>query len=128
MKGNRRVDTGPETRLRSALHRRGLRFRKDYPVQLPGRKVRPDIVFTARRVAVFVDGCFWHGCPEHGRIPSGSNAAYWHQKIEGNRSRDARQTKALEAEGWLVIRIWEHVPLEEAAEIVAQAMAVRLGT
>ena len=119
MQGNKRTGTRPETRLRSALHRRGFRFRKDFAFNVCGERVRPDIVFTRRRVAVFVDGCFWHGCPEHGRIPGGKNAAYWRHKLEGNRSRDSRQNAALEAEGWVVVRIWEHIPLSEAVDTVS---------
>ncbi|KAF0209332.1 MAG: DNA mismatch endonuclease patch repair [Actinobacteria bacterium] len=119
MRGNKRAGTRPEVRLRSALHRRGVRFRKDLAFTVGGERVRPDIVFTKRRVAVFVDGCFWHGCPEHGRVPGGRNAAYWRQKLEGNQSRDSRQSTALKSEGWVVIRIWEHIPLSEAVDTVS---------
>ena len=81
MRAIRRVDTKPELALRSALHRRGYRFRKDYRLDLDaGARVRPDIAFTARRVAVFVDGCFWHACPEHGRDPA-VNEWYWAPKL-----------------------------------------------
>jgi DNA mismatch endonuclease (patch repair protein) len=108
MRGNRRANTGPEVALRSALHRSGLRFRKDYLVRLPGmRATRIDIAFPRRRVAVFVDGCFWHGCPEHGRVPS-TNAQYWPGKLARTRERDLAQTRALEGEGWTVVRCWEH--------------------
>lgn len=80
--------------------------------------MRPDIVFTRQRVVVFVDGCFWHGCPEHGRREHGRNADYWRPKIAMNRERDDRQTRALEAAGWTVLRIWEHEnPAEAAARI-----------
>src|SRR3989454_673270 len=85
----RQLDTKPENRLRSALHRLGLRYRCDLRLDLDGVRIRPDVVFTRRRVAVFVDGCYWHGCPDHGRLPA-SNRAYWTAKIAGNRIRDQR--------------------------------------
>lgn len=118
MRGNRRSDTKPELALRSAIHRRGLRFRKDLMLRTPsGHRVRPDIVFTRQRVAVFVDGCYWHACPDHGRSPK-SNSDYWAAKFVRNRARDERNTAELEADGWLVVRLWEHVPLPEAVRTV----------
>lgn len=122
MKGNRRVDTKPEKQLRSHLHRRGYRFRKDLPIEAGDEKPRPDIVFRRSRVAVFVDGCFWHQCPEHGHIPAGKNAAYWEQKMERNVSRDRRHTEALEDAGWRVIRIWEHIAVSDAVARVDAAL------
>jgi DNA mismatch endonuclease, patch repair protein len=119
MQGNRRVDTTPEVDLRRALHAAGLRFRKDFVVRADGVKVKADIVFTRRRLAVFVDGCFWHGCPAHCRMPA-RNRDYWEAKIGRNRERDERVTTALTAAGWRVVRIWEHEPLEGA---VAQVRA-----
>jgi DNA mismatch endonuclease (patch repair protein) len=108
MRANRGRDTGPEIALRSALHGRGLRFRKNNRLDLaPGRRVRPDIVFTKLHLAVFVDGCFWHGCREHRSLPA-SNATFWEQKIERTRERDRKQSAWLEAAGWTVVRIWEH--------------------
>jgi DNA mismatch endonuclease (patch repair protein) len=90
-----------------------------------GRHVRPDIVFTRSRVAVFVDGCFWHGCPDHGEIPV-ANREFWASKIAATRDRDRRQTTALTHAGWTVVRVWEHEPPEEAlARVVA---AVRSST
>ncbi|MGB3676260.1 MAG: very short patch repair endonuclease, partial [Candidatus Nanopelagicales bacterium] len=86
----RRRDTKPEVTLRSALHRRGYRFRKDYVIRVDGKAIRPDIAFTKRRVAVFVDGCFWYSCPEHGRRPA-VNGEYWSPKLEGNAKRDRAQ-------------------------------------
>jgi DNA mismatch endonuclease (patch repair protein) len=122
MRANRRRDSGPERALRSALHRAGLRFRVDYPVRTPGRRpVRPDVVFPVRRVAVFVDGCFWHGCPVHGTRPA-TNELYWTQKIEANRNRDVATTAALESDGWTVRRFWEHDEPVTAAERVAEAV------
>lgn len=118
MRANRRTDTKPEVALRSALHRLGKRFRKDHRVDAAGVRVKPDVVFTRARVAVFVDGCFWHACPEHGRKPA-VNDWYWSPKLAGNKQRDERVNAALTAAGWRVIRIWEHVPIDEAvADIV----------
>jgi DNA mismatch endonuclease (patch repair protein) len=125
-KGNRRSGTKPEVELRSNLHRRGLRFRKDFPVRVgTGRPVRPDIVFTGARVAVFVDGCFWHGCPEHQVIP-GSNRDYWVPKLRRNIDRDREVDEALTSAGWQVIRIWEHEdPATAGAEIEAEVSGRR---
>lgn len=121
-KGNRRSGTKPEVALRSNLHRRGLRFRKDFPVRVgTGRPVRPDIVFTRARVAVFVDGCFWHGCPEHQVIPK-SNHDYWVPKLRRNADRDREVDQALTVAGWQVIRIWEHEPDDVAADRVEEAV------
>ena len=122
MKANRRRDTNPELRLRSLLHRRGLRFRIDHPIRTPEGLVRPDIAFTRARVAVFVDGCYWHNCPEHGELPR-ANRDFWREKLARNTQRDVTQTAALEAQGWSVIRIWEHVDPADAAQTVADALA-----
>lgn len=89
-----------------------------------GVKVRPDIVFTRQRIAVFVDGCFWHRCPEHTSSPR-SNQAYWLPKLKANVARDERVTAALGADGWRVERIWEHVPLDEAVGLVEAAVRAR---
>jgi DNA mismatch endonuclease (patch repair protein) len=120
----KRANTRPEVRLRSALHAAGFRFRKDLAVRIDGRLIRPDVAFTRRRVAVFIDGCFWHSCPTHGEIPA-TNIAFWTAKLKANASRDRRQTELLTAAGWLVIRIWEHEPLEAAVAIVASALKSR---
>ena len=127
MKGNRRSDTKPEQLLRSRLHREGLRFRKDLLVRVGNLKVKADIVFTRDRVAVFVDGCFWHGCPDHGRQPR-ANANYWGPKLERNTERDARVNAALREGGWAVIRIWEHTHPAEAARAVEVALQRRRAT
>jgi len=95
-------DTKPEIALRTHLWEMGLRYRLRY--ELPGR---PDLVFVKQRVAVFVDGCFWHGCPDHATIPS-TNRRFWEQKIGKNLARDDKINKELDSMGWLVIRIWEH--------------------
>jgi DNA mismatch endonuclease (patch repair protein) len=118
MRAIRRRDTKPERQLRSALHRRGFRFRVDYPVPVDGRSPRPDVAFTKYRIAVFIDGCFWHGCEEHARPPT-SNAGYWGPKIARNIERDSEQTARLERAGWTVIRAWEHEPVDQVVERVA---------
>lgn len=99
-------DTKPELVLRRELHRRGLRYRVNYPVPgLPRRTI--DIAFPRRKVAVFVDGCFWHGCPEHS-VASKSNSKWWQTKLASNVKRDADTKRALETLGWHVERVWEH--------------------
>ena len=121
MLANRRSDTKPELALRRELHCRGLRFRKDHRIELADRSVRADIVFTRCRVAVFVDGCFWHRCPIHATDPK-ANADYWIPKLERNAARDKAITKALLNEGWTVVRIWEHEGVESAADRVCEAV------
>jgi len=123
MKSNRRTDTGPELALRRALHGQGYRYRKDYRLDLAeGIRVRPDIVFTARRVAVFVDGCFWHCCPEHGSRPA-SNTWYWGPKLRRNVERDRAADAALGQAGWTVVRLWEHESLDAAVAAVIGAVS-----
>ena len=113
MRGNRRTDTKPEKALRSALHAAGYRFRKDYRLDLGDAKPRPDIVFTKAKVAVFVDGCYWHSCPDHGTTPS-RNADYWTPKLARNAERDRQHNEALQEAGWAVVRVWEHESVEQA--------------
>ena len=116
MRRVRRRDTDAELALRRELHRRGLRYRIHVPA-LPSSRSRPDVVFRAARVAVFVDGCFWHGCPEHGTDPR-RNGDFWRRKIASNRERDARTIEELEAAGWTVLRVWNHDdPAEMAKKI-----------
>lgn len=124
MIGNRRKDTRPERALRSALHRRGLRFRLDRKIGTGRSAPRPDVVFPSEKVAVFLDGCYWHGCAEHGTRPR-TNSVYWDAKVARNRARDLRNTAALEGEGWTVIRIWEH-ELPEVAAARVEAVLSRL--
>jgi DNA mismatch endonuclease (patch repair protein) len=107
MRANRRVDTAPEVRLRSALHRAGMRFFRSRAVAAGERRVTVDVVFSRHRVALFIDGCFWHGCPEHGTMPK-SNVDYWTPKLRRNVERDAAVDEALRSSGWSVIRVWEH--------------------
>lgn len=118
----RRRDTKPEMALRRALHGRGFRYRKDLRLDLDsGARVRPDIVFTARQVAVFVDGCFWHCCPQHGTQPA-ANTWYWEPKLRRNVERDRAADTALDAAGWTVLRLWEHEALDEAVAAVVHAV------
>ena len=123
MRANRKTDTKPEIRLRSELHRRGLRFRKNVAPAIEGRRIVVDIVFPRPRLAVFVDGCFWHSCPDHGTEPR-SNSWYWAPKLRRNVQRDDNSTLRLRSAGWRVIRVWEHTPASEAAELVELALAV----
>ncbi len=116
MSRQRTKDTGPERRLRSALHRRGVRFRI-HRRDLPGR---PDVVLARLRVAVFVDGCYWHACPEH-MVPPKSNAAWWADKMATNVARDRRNDIRLAEMGWEPVHVWEH----EDPEVVAEQLAVR---
>src|SRR4051794_35380208 len=117
MRSTRRVDTKPELALRSALHRSGARFRKDFRVDTPIRPIRVDIAFPSRRLAVLVDGCFWHRCPEHGTRPR-ANAEFWKAKLDRNVERDRETDAALAASGWKVLRFWEHESPQEAATAV----------
>ncbi len=104
------------------LHARGLRFRVDRAVL--DRRRRADIVFGPSRVAVFVDGCFWHGCPEHATWPK-KNAAYWREKIDTNRKRDRDTDEQLTNAGWAVLRVWEHEDVKVAADRVEAVVASR---
>jgi len=115
MRRLRRADTGPEISLRRELHRRGVRFRL-HRRDLPGR---PDIVIVRLRLAVFVDGCFWHGCPEHAVAPK-SNARWWARKIAENRERDKRKDRELRALGWRTMHVWEHEDPRRAAGRIAR--------
>jgi DNA mismatch endonuclease, patch repair protein len=125
MRANRRTDTKPELALRRALHAVGYRYRKDYRLDLDGgKRVRPDIAFTARRVAVFVDGCFWHCCPQHGSKPA-VNVGYWDPKLRRNVERDRAADTALTAAGWAVVRIWEHESTDDAVAAVLAALGRR---
>jgi len=126
MRRNPRRDTSPEIALRSELHRRGLRFRKDLPLRVPGRVVRPDIAFTRARLAVFVDGCFWHVCPIHGNQPR-ANTEYWKPKLARNVARDRAVDQALEEAGWRVIRAWEHEPAAVVADRVQATLRAPAG-
>ncbi|MFD4438379.1 very short patch repair endonuclease [Nocardia sp. NPDC058519] len=122
MRAIRRSGTKPEVALRSALHGLGYRYRKDFPIVVgDSRPVRPDVVFTARKVAVFVDGCFWHVCPEHGREPR-MNEWYWTPKLRRNVERDRISDATLSAGGWVVVRIWEHDSVAAGVAAVVAAL------
>ncbi|MDP9412311.1 MAG: very short patch repair endonuclease [Actinomycetota bacterium] len=127
MRGSTRRDTKPELALRSELHRRGLRFRVDFPIEARGRRVRADVAFPRQRVAVFVDGCFWHRCPEHGRKPE-VNLDYWQPKFRRNVERDRAVDAALRAAGWDVVRLWEHETVIQGANVVQRAVRERAGS
>lgn len=123
MQAQRTRDTGPEMAVRRILHAAGLRYRIDTP-PLPGLRRRADVVFRNLRIAVFVDGCFWHGCPIHGNRKAGLNATYWDEKIASNRIRDMDTDAALVAAAWTVLRFWEHDdPGEVAAVVIAEVRA-----
>jgi DNA mismatch endonuclease, patch repair protein len=123
MRRQSRRDTSPEVLLRKSLHASGLRFRVSYPVpSCPRRSI--DIAFTRVRVAVFVDGCFWHGCPQHGTWPR-ANADWWRAKLQLNILRDRNTDDLLINEGWTVLRVWEHECSRDAAGRVAQVVASR---
>src|SRR5688572_28092466 len=107
MRRNKKIDIGPEVRLRRALHRRGLRFRKNHAVALGGLRLTADIVFPRQRLIVLVDGCFWHSCPADGNAPR-PNEAYWLPKLAKNQQRDLSVYAAARAAGWRVRRVWEH--------------------
>lgn len=116
-------DTGPELVVRSLLHKKGLRFRvHSRPVSSINSKA--DILFRPSSVAVYIDGCFWHFCPEHGSLPA-SNSDFWERKLTGNRDRDSRVTEELSEQGWLVLRFWEHEDPLEVAEKVELAVRSR---
>ena len=113
MQANRRRDTAPEMAIRRLVHASGLRYRVDAR-PLPTARHTADMIFTRARVAVFIDGCWWHGCAEHYRPPA-SNTTYWAGKVARNRERDRLANEALIAAGWTVIRVWEHEAPESAA-------------
>jgi DNA mismatch endonuclease (patch repair protein) len=119
----RQKGTGAELDLRRTLHRRGLRYRVHGQLLTKPRRIA-DIVFPGAHVAVFVDGCFWHGCPEHASWPK-SNADFWREKIETNRLRDADTDERLSALGWKSVRIWEHEDPSDAANRIAELIDAR---
>jgi DNA mismatch endonuclease, patch repair protein len=120
MENQKQRDTKPERILRSLLHRMGYRFLKDARPE-SSLRTRADIVFPRVRLAVFIDGCFWHSCPVHKTIPK-TNTSWWEAKLESNRKRDAAADEALRASGWKVIRIWEHEAPEDAFSKISQRL------
>lgn len=121
MIANRSKNTAPELAVRSILHARGLRYRV-HVRPLPALRRTADVVFTRRKVAVFIDGCFWHACPDHFVMPR-SNADYWEPKIARNQRRDRDVNDILRAQGWIVLRFWEHQPPSEAADAIERTVA-----
>lgn len=116
-------DTAPEVAVRRLLHAAGLRYRVNVPVPgLPRRTI--DIVFPRAKVAVFLDGCFWHGCPQHATHPK-ANAEWWREKLDKNMSRDIETTGHLTSEGWTVLRFWEHESVEDVAHRIASAVEAK---
>ena len=123
MQNQARRDTQCEKAVRSAVHALGFRYRVHVKPD-PTLRREADLVFRCERVAVFVDGCFWHGCPLHHHDPH-THHSWWKSKIERNRARDRETDRLLEERGWLVLRVWEHEDPEEAAERIARAVANR---
>ncbi|WP_348626888.1 very short patch repair endonuclease [Rhizobium leguminosarum] len=119
----RQRGTTAELKLRKALHAKGLRYSLHVPLLSKPRRVA-DVSFPKTRVAVFVDGCFWHGCPIHGSWPK-NNADFWREKIEANRARDADTDQRLANIGWTVVRVWEHENAQEAADRIADIVRSR---
>ncbi|SFE16071.1 T/G mismatch-specific endonuclease [Actinopolyspora alba] len=121
MSRQKRRDTGPEMQLRRTLHRMGLRYRVNLP--LPGMpRRRADVTFTRARLAIFVDGCFWHRCPRHGTDPA-NNSSWWARKLNSNVARDRETDERLREAGWNVLRFWEHEDMSEAATRVAALLS-----
>lgn len=127
MSRQRRRDTKAELLVRRILHARGWRYRVDEPLPLGGVRRRADMLFSRRRVAVFVDGCFWHSCPDHGTSPR-SNAAWWAAKLAANRERDQDTDRRLSELGWTVLRIWEHEEPLEAAKAIETVLRASVPT
>jgi len=125
MKATGQRDTPAELALRSRLHACGYRYRVDAS-PIPGVRRRADVLFSRARVAVYLDGCFWHSCPKHGTWPK-ANAEWWRAKIRTNVARDRDTDHHLVAAGWQVVRVWEHEPVERAVRRVAAAVARGLG-
>lgn len=124
MQATLRRDTPSELALRALAHRLGLRFRVDWP--LPGMRRRADLAFVTARIVVFVDGCFWHGCPRHGTWPK-AHARWWRDKINANMRRDTDTDRKLRASGWVVVRMWSHEDPALTARKVARIVKARTG-
>lgn len=120
MKAVRQRDTGAEMAVRRRLHAMGLRYRVDFPV-LESPRRRADIAFPRLRIAIFIDGCFWHGCPIHGTSPK-ANAEFWKRKIEANIARDRDTDERLRGTGWVVLRFWEHEDPDDVAASIRRSV------
>ncbi|MDF2830664.1 MAG: vsr [Mycobacterium sp.] len=123
MQSNKSRDTKPELALRSAVHALGLRYRVDAR-PLKALRRRADLVFPRAKVAVFLDGCFWHGCPVHHTVAA-ANASFWAEKVSTNRARDSDTDAKLAEAGWVSVRVWEHEDPLEAAERVRAVVRER---
>lgn len=124
MRRMKRSGTKPELALRSALHRRGLRLVVDRAPPGTNRRRRVDVLLRGTRIALFIDGCFWHSCPVHGQLPR-ANRSWWRLKLRGVALRDRDTDERLAEAGWLVVRVWEHEDPAEAAERVLELVAMR---
>jgi DNA mismatch endonuclease, patch repair protein len=125
MQGNRGSDTRPEMAVRKLVHAKGLRYLVNVRPEKDLRRTA-DLVFTRVKIAVFIDGCFWHGCPEHYTIPI-INGSFWAEKLQSNRARDLETNRQLTERGWTVLRFWEHQPASEVAESIATEVRERRG-
>ncbi len=124
MQRQRRTDTRPELAIRRLVHAGGLRYKVDVALPVVGLRRRADLLFGRSKVAVFVDGCYWHSCPEHGTRPK-ANAAWWAEKLAANVSRDRDTDRRLAEAGWVVLRIWEHEDPGAAAQKIATLVRSR---
>lgn len=124
MRANRGRDTAPEIAVRKIVHNAGLRYRVDHrPIASLNR--RADLVFTRARIAVFIDGCFWHGCPEHHTLAK-TNAEFWSEKVQRNRARDAETNQLLATARWEVLRFWEHEPAADIAASIIETVRLQI--
>lgn len=121
MSRQRRRDTQPELLVRRILHSRGIRYRVN-SAPVPGLRTKADLLWKGLRLAVFIDGCFWHGCPEHATRPK-ANEAWWAEKLEGNIHRDRRTDLELTNRGWTVLRFWEHEEPDASADAICTKLA-----
>lgn len=116
MQRQKRRDTGCEMAVRKLLHASGIRYRVDFR-PLADQRFRVDIGWKTKQIAVFIDGCFWHGCSEHGTIPK-KNSDWWESKLRSNAARDKRTDEVLRSRGWTVLRFWEHEPPTEVVAVI----------
>lgn len=126
MSRQQRRDTKPELLVRKILHSRGIRYRVDAAPE-SGVRCKADLLWRGLRLAVFIDGCFWHGCPEHATRPK-ANEAWWAEKLDGNVQRDRRTNRQLTSLGWIVLRFWEHEQPSTVADVICQTLAELRGT
>ena len=125
MRRNRRRDTAPELAVRRALHGAGLRFLVDVPVPGCGRRRRADVLLRGARIALYIDGCFWHSCPVHLHLPK-ANREWWTRKLASVVDRDRDTDVRVRSAGWLPLRVWEHEPVDDVVARVRDAVAARV--